>query len=198
MIDLLKKSSFFLVIGVCIVIFLYVTRDEDIGKGNAELNSVEVSATDTSEQNETLQNETKVIVDVKGEVIKPGVFEVDPNVRVNDVIQIAGGFTENADQSQVNLAQKVQDEMIIFIPKAGAGEEVQGAVGISNSSGKVRINYATQEEIESITGIGPSKAQAILQYREEHGLFRTVEDLLEVSGIGEKTLEVLKGEIQVP
>lgn len=117
-------------------------------------------------------------------------------VRVNDVIKKAGGFTNDADQSQVNLAQKVQDEMIIFIPSTG-GDIENGGLSVDIAS-KLRINYASQEEIESLNGIGPSKAKAIIQYREENGLFQNTEDLLNVSGIGETTLENIKDDIQVP
>ncbi|QGS68904.1 ComEA family DNA-binding protein [Oceanobacillus sp. 143] len=136
------------------------------------------------------------VIDVKGAVLKPGVYEISLDSRVNDVILKAGGFTADADQTGVNLAQKVQDEMILVIPKIG--EQTALAASSSDDSGKVRINYATQEEIENLNGIGPSKAQAIIAHRDEHGFFQTVEDLLEVSGIGEKTLENMKDSIQVP
>ncbi len=127
----------------------------------------------------------------------PGVYEMDAESRVNDVIKTAGGFTNDADQTQVNLAQRVQDEMIIVIPKEGEVAE-QTSGGSMGGDGKVKVNYATQEELETLSGIGPSKAQTIIQHREENGLFKTAEDLLEISGIGEKTLENIKGDIQVP
>lgn len=194
----LKKYSFFIVIGIGIVLFLFLTKDKDAEQANAEFTPVDEKPLELNaeEQNGAEQKNLKAIVDVKGEVKKPGVYEMEMDARVNDVIQTAGGFSENADQSQVNLAQKVQDEMIIVIPKAG--EYDQGSGGNTAGSNKIRINYASQQEIEDLSGIGPSKAAAIIQHREEHGLFRTMEDLLEVSGIGEKTLETLKDDIQVP
>ena len=200
MLQLFKKHSFFIVIGIGIVLFFILTKEKDAEHANTgfshidenpfELNDGEYSAAE--------ENNQKAIVDVKGEVMNPGVYEMDIDARVNDVIQTAGGFSENADQSQVNLAQKVQDEMIILIPKAGESESAHGMNGGQPGFDKIRINYATQQEIEALSGIGPSKAAAIIQYREEHGLFKKVEDLLEVSGIGEKTLEALKDDIQVP
>lgn len=195
MLEILKKSSFFIVIALVIFLFLFLTRDDDIGQSNMELNAVS-SSENTMEENQQEQISTIAVVDVKGAIRKPGVYEMDMESRVNDVIQMAGGFSENANQTQVNLAQKVQDEMIIVVPTEG--EEVQTSGEMGGGTGAIRINYATQEEIETLNGIGPSKAQAIIQYRDEHGLFRTVEDLLEVSGIGEKTLENLRDDIQVP
>src|SRR5699024_7733105 len=111
-------------------------------------------------------------------------------------IQMAGGFTEDADESQINLAQKVHDEMIIVVFKLGDEPSSEENNTGRDSTGKVRINYATQEEIETLNGVGPSKAQAIIQYRDENGLFQSAEDLLQVSGIGEKTLENFRDQLQ--
>lgn len=89
--------------------------------------------------------------------------------------------------------------MVIYVPAQGEVEQSQVNLSDSDSNqSKIRINSATADEIESLNGIGPSKAQAIIDYREENGLFQSVEDLLEVPGIGEKTLENLKEDIQVP
>lgn len=195
LLEILKKSSFFVAIAIVIVIFLFITKDDDIENGTTELNAISSPINNTEDEQNVPTNHV-AFVDVKGSVLKPGVYEMDIGTRVNDVIQKAGGFSENADQTQVNLAQKVQDEMIIVIPQEGEVASVGGNTG--NASGKISVNYATQEEIESLNGIGPSKAQAIIQYRDEHGPFQTVEDLLEVSGIGEKTLENLQDDIQVP
>ncbi len=137
----------------------------------------------------------ELIVDIKGEVIHPGVYKMDPGARVKDVVKEAGGFTEEADQQVINLAQKVFDEMILIVPKFG--EEI-GSSNKDKQSSKIRINYATVEEIQELPGIGPSKAKAIVEYRDETGFFQKAEDLLNVSGIGEKTLEALLEEIQIP
>ncbi|UJL44898.1 helix-hairpin-helix domain-containing protein [Virgibacillus sp. NKC19-16] len=197
MVDLLKKGAFFIAIAGIVGIFLFLTRDDSVEESETEFDTITSSLDVAAEQdNADVQNETIAIVDVKGAVTTPGVYEMDSQSRVNDVIQTAGGFTEDADQTQVNLAQKVQDEMIIIIPKEG--EEANGGGSGSSESGKVKINQATQAEMESLNGIGPSKAQAIIQYRDEHGLFQTEEDLLEISGIGEKTLDNFRDDIQIP
>src|SRR5699024_7920300 len=118
--------------------------------------------------------------------------------RVHDVKEMEGGFTEDAEESAVNLAKKVYDEMVILIPKIGDDRQLEEDELRDDQHDKIRINETTQEEIETLNGIGPSKAEAIIQYREEHGYFQTLEDLLEVSGIGEKTLDHIKEDVQIP
>ncbi|MBO1003458.1 helix-hairpin-helix domain-containing protein [Pseudogracilibacillus auburnensis] len=154
------------------------------------------------EEFEAEQLDTSIIVDIKGEVQKPGVYEVDQYVRVSDAISIAGGFTEDADQTNMNLAQRVHDEMVIIVPKEGEEIISVSTPGETTTTdedrNKIRINQATLEEIQTLNGIGPKKAQAIIDYREEHGSFQSVEDLIEVNGIGEKTVENMKESIIVP
>lgn len=193
-IDFVKKNWIILIVGIIVVIFLFVMSDN--AKEDTELIPV-FPIVDANEAEDVNEDSSVMIVDVKGEVNHPGVYEIDNNARINDVIERAGGFTKDADALPVNLAQKVQDEMTIIVPKKGDTEIVSSKTDI-NSKGKVRINNATQEEIETLPGIGPSKAQAIIQYREDHGFFSKVEDLLNVSGIGEKTLENMREDLQIP
>ncbi|WP_010531053.1 helix-hairpin-helix domain-containing protein [Lentibacillus jeotgali] len=193
MLDPLKKYVFPIVIAVAIGAFLIFNND---GNDKIESESNRVPEESSAATDEEAKVPAKVMVDVKGEIARPGVYEIASESRVNDVIQMAGGFTKDADQSMVNLAQKVQDEMVVMIPKAG--EPMSASAPASSGNEKVRINYASQEEIETLNGIGPSKAAAIIQYRDENGFFETADDLLDVSGIGEKTLESLKEDIQVP
>jgi|SRR5690625_3514178 len=191
----MKKGLFFLPVVIVIGLFLFITRDEGGTDTKNDLEEVLSTEDDDESKEDNPLNKTEVIVDVKGEVQNPGVYEFSTDSRVNDVIQKAGGFTEEADETQVNLAQKVHDEMIIIIMKTGE-EEV--AAGETNDSGKVRINVADQTEIEKLNGIGPSKAAAIVQYREENGLFQTADDLLDISGIGQKTLENIIDDLIIP
>lgn len=146
-------------------------------------------------------------VDIKGEVLRPGVYEFSCESRIQEVIKKAGGFTEEADETKINLAQKISDQMQIIIPNLHSKQE--GGVtaentGKENSSNmtpsnakqeKVNINTATLEELQTIKGIGKKKAEAILQYRKEHGVFRTKEDLLQVKGIGKKALEAIESQV---
>ena len=196
MIDKVKKNGLLIVIAIVVGIFLFIMNG-DGEDSDSELTPVPVLATVDAESKEGGQQlPTSVVVDVKGEVNSPGVYEIDIDSRINDVIKLAGGFTADAEELHVNLAQKVQDEMTIIIPKIGEIDMI--VMDDTPGSNKVKINNATKEEIETLSGIGPSKAEAIIKYRDEHGLFQVVEDLLNISGIGEKTLENIRDDIQVP
>ncbi|WP_404932138.1 helix-hairpin-helix domain-containing protein [Priestia megaterium] len=149
------------------------------------------------------QDSPFVMVDIKGAVQKPGVYQLPKDARVKDALAQAGGATKEADLRQLNLASKLQDEMAVYIP--AAGEEIPpsspvssiSSSGTSNDQPLVNINTANTDELQTLNGIGPSKASAIVSYREENGLFQTVEDLGQVSGIGEKSLEKIKAQITV-
>ncbi|PFR35931.1 helix-hairpin-helix domain-containing protein [Bacillus cereus] len=145
---------------------------------------------DTKEQKRT------IIIDVKGAVSKEGVYEMKEGDRVKDAVQKAGGFLSEVDMKKVNLAQIVQDQMLLYIPSKNESE--QGVLTSSKEDGKIRINTAVKEQLEKITGIGSRKAESILKYREEHGPFQKIEDLLEIDGIGAKSLEKIKGQIIIP
>ena len=146
-------------------------------------------------------------VDIKGEVLRPGVYEFSCESRIQEVSKKAGGFTEEADETKINLAQKISDQMQIIVPNLhskqeggvtaeNAGKENSSNTTPSNSKkGTVNINTATLEELQTIKGIGKKKAEAILQYRKEHGAFRTKEDLLQVKGIGKKALEAIESQV---
>ena len=146
-------------------------------------------------------------VDIKGEVLRPGVYEFSCESRIQEVIKKAGGFTEEADETKINLAQKVTDQMQMIVPNVNSKQEggvTEGNSEKGNSSnttpsnskqGTVNINTATLEELQTIKGIGKKKAEAILQYRKEHGPFRTKEDLLQVKGIGKKALEAIESQV---
>ena len=146
-------------------------------------------------------------VDIKGEVLRPGVYEFSCESRMQEVIKKAGGFTEEADETKINLAQKITDQMQVIVPNLHSKQEggvTEGNSEKGNSSnstpsnskqGTVNINTATLEELQTIKGIGKKKAEAILQYRKEHGAFRTKEDLLQVKGIGKKALEAIESQV---
>lgn len=198
----MKRILFIVAIPLAIIVVLLLASEKDERGTDAKVmvkdDPLDPSG-NTSNQEEEPSVTQSIYVDIKGEVKRPGVYEMESEARVVDAIETAGGFTTKADQSQVNLAQKVQDEMVIDV--IAAGENGSSGVNVNEQSDgtiKVKINQATAEEIEALNGIGPAKAAAIVQYREEHGLFQKPEDLLEVSGIGEKTLEALEDEIQVP
>ena len=143
-----------------------------------------------TEENTTL--EAVIFVDIKGAVKKPGVYQMKAGDRVKDAIDAAGGLTAEADSQKVNLAQRVEDQMVIVVPKVGEeAEAIPAGVTSKETSkeGKVNINTATVEELKTLKGVGEKKAEAIIEYRKKNGSFKTKEDLMKVRGIGKKLFE---------
>ncbi|GIN66460.1 hypothetical protein J41TS2_18810 [Bacillus sonorensis] len=138
----------------------------------------------------------------KKESEEPGVYEMKTGERVHQLLKKAGGTVKNAEGKQINLAAVLQDGMVIYIPFEGE-ETVQAGTGTAAPSSAeggtetVNINTASPEELQAIPGVGPSKAEAIAAYREENGPFQGIEDITNVSGIGEKTFEKIKSSISV-
>ena len=177
----------------------------------------EISREEANEESETSANSAPNetwYVDIKGAIKVPQIVPVTPGMRVHDVVEMAGGVTGEADQSRVNLAQLVTDQMVIYVPKVG--EEVSPSTetlvadsqvtesAVSESSGDgtsdgdlVNINTADTTMLQTLSGIGEKRAADIINYRETNGLFETVDDLDQVSGIGEKTMEKLRPLITV-
>lgn len=135
---------------------------------------------------------------VNGQVLAPAVYELPPNSIVEDAVLVAGGFTDAANTAVVNLAQSLSDGAQLYVPAIGETDVViavvsaaespvssLGETAVSNSSGLININTATMEALDSLPGIGPSTAEKIITYREEQGLFTTIEAIMDVSGIGE-------------
>ena len=145
---------------------------------------------------------TTIIVHIVGAVHSPGVYEVPYGSRVNDVLRLAGGHTDEADLSLINLAAFVQDAMQIRIP--AIGDEPQevvtggqpGQPG-TTEDGRININLASLTELQTLPGIGPVISQNIVNFREANGGFNSIEELLDVSGIGEVTFERLRDNVTV-
>ena len=136
--------------------------------------------------------EAVIFVDIKGAVKNPGVYQMKAGDRVKDALDAAGGLTGEADSQKVNLAQRVEDQMVIVVPKVGeeATEIPAGATSKETpKEGKVNINTATVEELKTLKGVGEKKAEAIIEYRKKNGSFKTKEDLMKVRGIGKKLFE---------
>lgn len=143
-----------------------------------------------------------IYVDVKGAVVRPNVYAMHVGERVIDAIKKAGGVTTDGDETRVNFAKKLVDEMVIFVPKKGETGQTpppfQPTTGSNGGEGeKININTASASELEALPGIGPSKAAAIVEYRKQNGPFKTLDDLVNVSGIGDKSLENIKPKASV-
>ena len=144
----------------------------------------------------------EVYVDVDGAVVRPGVYRLKDGARVSQAIDAAGGLTAEADVTGLNRASKVADGQKIYVPKVGEQQTVSadggadgGAVlasGANDVAGLVNINTASAAELQTLSGIGPSMAQSIIDERTKNGAFASVDDLMRVSGIGEKKLAKIK------
>ena len=156
----------------------------------------------------TTMTVARLTVHVDGAVASPGVYVVEGELpRVNDAIVAAGGLAEGADTTELNLAAVVADGDKVHVPLEGegqltappepAGSSQASAQGGTTSSGLVNINKANVEELDALPGVGQSTAQAIVDDRDANGAFASIEDLMRVSGIGEKKFEKLKGQICV-
>ena len=142
-----------------------------------------------------------ITVDVKGAVKAPGIYDLPVGSRVNDAVQKAGGLTEQADSKSLNLAQKVSDEALVYVPTKGEESASQqagsGAPSSTSKEKKVNLNKASLEELKQVKGLGGKRAQDIIDHREANGKFKSVDELKKVSGIGVKTIEKLKDYVTV-
>ena len=167
----------------------------------AEVTAVSKDSSTEKEVKEEPVEQDLITVDVKGAVKSPGIYDLPVGSRVNDAVQKAGGLTEQADSKSLNLAQKVSDEALVYVPTKG--EEVasqQTASGTASSTSKekkVNINKASLEELKQVKGLGGKRAQDIIDHRETNGKFKSVDELKRVSGIGAKTIEKLKDYVTV-
>jgi competence protein ComEA len=158
----------------------------------------------TSKENVQInQNFEKIFVQISGEIKYPGVYEMLEGDRVFQLVEKAGGVTENADINSINLSKKLIDgEKIIIFPKKEINKQEPSTINQaspteSKKTGLININTASQSELESLPGIGPTLAQRIIDYREKNGYFQKIEDIKKVSGIGDKKFEAIKDLITV-
>lgn len=203
-----RKYGLFAVFGLIILVGMVLVNRESHSSFEVEHEQDEddtlYSKDDANSDDKVAKAEVdeEVAVDIKGAVLDPGVYTVDASARVHDVVEMAGGFIKEADEQQINLAERVQDEMYVYVPKHGETETPQmpndTSTGLDSDSELVRINQATSAELEQLNGIGPGKAEDILNHIEENGPLQSEEDLLEIRGIGEKTLENFKDQIIIP
>ena len=155
---------------------------------------------ETNNKDERAENrhDEKIFVDVKGAVKHPGVFETTKDKRVKDLIEEAGGLLDDADTSTLNLSQKVKDQMVIYVLKHGEKPKQISDGSTSSTNGDViNINTANKEQLMKISGVGKTKAEAIISYREKNGDFKKKEDITKVHGIGKATFEKIKDKIEV-
>lgn len=169
---------------------------------SADFPTIETSQSLTEDVEEEPVQEveaTTILVDVKGAVVQEGLYELPIGSRVNDAIKAAGGLLETAEKTSVNLAQKLADEAVVYVASQGETPPAltTNLTAAPASGGKVNLNTADLSQLQTISGIGAKRAQDIIDYRESKGGFTSVDDLKNVSGIGDKTLEKIREEVRV-
>lgn len=138
-----------------------------------------------------------VMIDIKGAVKNPGVYEVEQNDRVIDAVKLAGGYSADSDSSKVNLAERLNDGMVIYIPHIGEEIPPDYSLLASQKENQVSINKAMEKDLETLPGIGKVKAKAIIQYRKENGPFTSIEQLKNVPGIGDRSFQLIEDDITI-
>lgn len=188
----------FVILVIAIFAVNMVTADQSVTIKEPPVNALQVADEGEEDDGPVPAIADHVFVEVKGAVKKPGVYEVPVDARVTNVLSMAV-VLDSADLLTVNQSEKVRDEMVIYVPEAG--EVVEGApvtsVETAEEEIQVNINTASIDDLTQLNGIGEKKAQLILDYRDENGLFMTKEDLMNISGIGEKTFDSLEPYITI-
>ena len=208
----INKKVIIVIIAATIILILIhekLIKNEDFIETNIDLNIMQ-----TEENVIEDENSGKIIIYITGEIQKEGVYELKENSRVLDAIEIAGGLKENANIEDINLAQILEDESKIYIPNKNdeniKNDNQNNIDNISKNttetikkdgsiikSEKININTASQTELETLPGIGPSTALKIVNYRKEKGKFKNIEDINNVSGIGESKFSKIKDLIKI-
>jgi competence protein ComEA len=200
----IKEHKFYLLAGIAAsLVFVYSSygSENDLTEQHEEVVALdEGEEVENKDIPERAEESLIIMADIKGAVVNPGVYEFQDGSRVIDLIELAGGLAKDADSATINFAMHVKDEMVIYVPRIG--EQVEAAVNIQTgqpTSGKAAVNLNTAEasELETLPGIGPAKAEAIIEHRETNGPYKSIEDLKLISGIGDKTFDKLKELISV-
>ena len=146
------------------------------------------------------EEETDIIyVQVSGAVNHPGVYELPLGSRVFQALELAGGMTQEAQEKSINQAQTLEDGQMIWVPtvEEAAALPKQQPESLAKDDGKVNLNTATKEELQTLPGIGEAKAQSIVAWREEHGSFTQIEDIMKIEGIKEGVFSKIKDSVKV-
>ncbi len=209
--EILSKKEKIILIIIVIFILLFIGYYIISKASNSDYISLETEENniieEQTEEQENLQEESFIVVHITGAVKKQGVIELKEGSRISDAIESAGGATKEADLSKINLAYIVKDGQKIYVPNKNDKEETNnitedaGENVIKNDTTtkqeKVNINTASQTELETLNGIGPSTALKIINYRQQNGNFKQIEDIKNVPGIGDSKFEGIKENICV-
>ena len=183
-----------LLLGVGAVIAASIFLINGVTSGSSE----KVAVTAELPPDQVVVKAATIYVHIVGEIVAPGIYELDSGARIVDVIFAAGGFSEKADQASVNLAREVTDgEQVVVFRVGQAPSSTMGGVGSTSSSGGslISLNRGSQAELEQLPGVGPALAARMIDWRTANGGFKKKEDLLNISGIGDKLFAGIKNEV---
>ena len=157
---------------------------------------------DSNSLSQSISNFKEIVVEIKGEVKNPNIYKLNENSIIEDLINKAGGLTEFADISKINRAEKLQDHIAIVIPNKNdpnSQNTISSSVSASSTQGNslVNLNTATDIELQSLPGVGPSKAKSIIEYREKNGGFKSIDEIKNIKGIGESSFEFIKSKFYI-
>ena len=185
------SKNLILIVGAVIALAAFLINGVTTSDNGASL------ATSAAPSDQPAVKAPSIYVHVVGEVGSPGIYELDSGSRLVDVIFAAGGFAKNADQSSVNLARELTDGEQVVVFKVGAAPQLPGSNPSVNSAGasQISLNRATQAELETLPGVGPALASRIVDWRTANGGFKKKEDLLNVSGIGDKLFSGIMNQV---
>ena len=196
----MKKNYKTIGIGVILIIVVGYLLISYINGGSKSLNkNNDESIFVEGEDEETIEIKNKeIVVEIKGEIIKPNIYWMKEESIIGDLIKEAGGLTEKADLSGINRAELLKNHQSIVIPSIEAERGVTSNTksGV-DKDGKININTATEAELDTLPGIGPARAADIKTYREENGGFKSIEDIKNIKGIGEASFEKMKERITI-
>lgn len=203
-----KQKIIITIIGILMVLFIgfyIISKTNSKEYDYLEIEENEIMDNDIVNEQNLNGEDNKIIIHVTGSIKNEGIVEAKDGARISEIIDLAGGATEEADLSKINLAYAVKDGQKIYVPSVNDNNNIEN---ISEDAGenvvdnnmdkteeKVNINKASQTELETLSGIGPSTALKIINYREENGDFEKIEDIKNVPGIGEAKYESLKESI---
>lgn len=174
-------------------LFISCSNQKDLSEYDLKLNLNDNKSVDSVSDNEN----SKIFVHITGEVLRSGVYEMDPGSRVIDLVEEAGGFTVDANQEAVNLAEKLRDGSKVYIPNKDDKVNIKSLSSSSSDSEViVDLNTGSKEELMKLPSVGEKTADSIIKYREENE-FEDFNDLLNVPGIGKKKLDSFKGMISI-
>ncbi len=188
--DMLKKAALPIAVAAALLFFWVSGGDESSPSEDISIEHQDVLE-ETQDSIQTAGDKTvtpdKIYVDISGCVKSPGVYQVDSGTRIFQVIERAGGTTDDADVENINRAEEVYDGQKIVIYAAGQEQDTK-TVYEQQQDGKININKADSSKLQEIPGVGPATAQKIIEYRQSSGNFSSIEELMEISGIGQKLL----------